>query len=128
MISILNLDPVSSNWKKLGKKTFLPCIAKNSMLVSLRITGSKYKRESFKTPVFGSIFLFRNITTSDTFPVKIKPYVMVRILLKSVLVFLSPARRAPQEYTESTTVSRLIPTDLSEAKTLSCMLFHTAGE
>lgn len=74
------------------------------------------------------MFFFCNITTSDTFPVKIKPNMMVRILLKSVLGFLLTMRRAPQEYTESTMILRLIPTDLSKAKTLFCTLFHTAGE
>lgn len=53
---------------------------------------------------------------------------MLRILLKSVLGFLSLLRRALQEYTESTMIRTLIPTDLSKAKTLSCVLFHTAGE
>lgn len=135
MITIQNLHPqFPITGKTEEKKTFLPCFAKSptdfsiSMLVSLKIRGSKYKIESFKTPIFGSIFLFCNTTTSNTFPVKIKPNMMVRILLKSVLEFLSPARRTPQEHTESTMILRLIPTDLSEAKTLSCTLFHTAGE
>lgn len=114
----------------MGKPTtFLPSFAKSpknvsiSILVSLRITGSKYKTESFKPPVFGSNFLFHGITSSDTSPVKIKTNATLRILLG----FLSLARAAPK-YAEPTMRSRLIPTDLSEAKTLSWMLFHTAGE
>lgn len=94
-----------------------------SILVSLRITGSKYKTESFKPLVFGSNFLFHSITSSDTSPVKIKTNTTVRILLG----FLSLTRAAPK-HAEPTMISRLIPTDLSEAKTLSCMLFHTPGE
>lgn len=94
-----------------------------SILVSLRITGSKYKTESFKPLVFGSNFLFHSITSSDTSPVKIKTNATVRILLG----FLSLTRAAPK-HAEPTMISRLIPTDLSEAKTLSCMLFHTPGE
>lgn len=47
---------------------------------------------------------------------------MVRILLG----FLSLARAAP-ECAEPAVIYRLISTDLNEAKTLSCMLFHTAG-
>lgn len=108
----------------MGKQTkFLPSFAKSPkdvsipLLVLLRVTGSKYKTESFKSCVFGSNFLFHSITSSDTFPVKIKPNTMVRILLG----FLSLARAA-HECAEPTVISRLIPTDLSEAKTLSCML------
>lgn len=49
-------------------------------------------------------------------------------MLKSVLGFLSPVRRVQKEYTEYTKLSTQIPTDLIEAKVLSFMLFHTAGE
>lgn len=98
------------------------------MLGSLKITVSTHKIESFKTPILGSIFLFCNITSINTHAVKIILNVTVRILLKSALGFLSPARRVPQEYTEYTEILRQIPTDLSEAKTSSCVLFHTAGE
>lgn len=94
-----------------------------SILVSCRITGSKYKTESFKPSVFGSNFLFHKFSSRNTFPVKIKPNATVRILLG----FLSLARAGPK-YAEPPVMLRLIPTDLSEAKTLPCMLFHTAGE
>lgn len=64
MISIQNLDPqLPVTGKKMGKQTtFLASFAKSpkdvsiSTLVSLRITGSKYRKESFKPPVFGSNF------------------------------------------------------------------------
>lgn len=86
MISIQNLDtqfPITE--KTVGKKYYYPLCKKphryfNFYLVSLKITRPKYKKESFKTPVFGSIFSFCNITSSETFPVKIKPNVTVRIL------------------------------------------------
>lgn len=70
-------------------------------------------------------FFYCCITSILALPVKIKPNVMVRILLKSVLGFQSPAGRAPKEYTEYTKISKQIPTDLSEDKILSCMLFYT---
>lgn len=57
------LTPRKKEKKNKNKnQSFLPCLAKSptnisvSVLVSLKITASKYKIESFKTPVFGSIF------------------------------------------------------------------------